>query len=717
MRRAGPICLLLNAATLAAYWPLHQAQFINFDDPLYVTDNPVVSQGLSWPGMVWAFTKVHASNWHPLTWLSHMADCSFFGVNPMGPHLVNVGFHVSNSLILLALLCSITKAPWRSGFVASLFALHPLHVESVAWIAERKDLLSTLFGLLSLLAYARYVSSGRRDGNSKFGDPKSEIDATAKKIPGRRALWYALALTCFVFGLLSKPMLVTLPFVMLLLDFWPLGRFPANAAEWRGRATNRDGSEVSFPALLREKLPFFALSAASSAVTFWAQKSTGAMASMETIPLRDRLANGAVAYVTYLTKTFWPTKLALPYPFVLNLPVLNVALAAACLLGLTIFAITSARRAPFLLMGWFWFLGTLIPVIGLAQVGGQAMADRYTYIPLIGVFIIVAWGAVALTKPLRFQRPALALFATLILACCFVCTRLQAGSWQDSLTLFSHAVQVTKHNPVAEEKLGYTLALSGNLDEAIRHFDAALRDSPTYEMALVNRAHTLLLQGHVDDAIAEYREAIRNHPDSEPAYYQLAGALTQQRKWDEATTNYVLALRCNPDSAEAHTKLGNLLWRQNDHAAAMPHLYEAVRLRPDYAEAQYNLGNALAQHHKTADAAFHLRAALKANPNYAPALNDLAWILVTQNDPAIRNVPQGIRLAKRACELTQYQNAWLMDTLGVAQSEAGDFSEAIRITEQAAALADAVGDQQTAAGLRNRLTSYRKGEPYDLNPR
>ena len=717
MRRATSIAVLLAVATFAAYWPLRHAEFINFDDPEYVTDNPDVFHGLTWHGVVWAFTRVHASNWHPLTWLSHMVDCSLFGANAPGPHLVNVGFHLANTLLLLLFLWRMTGAVWRSGFVAALFALHPLHVESVAWISERKDVLSTFFGLLALGAYAGYVSSVEcrvtRDGKSEIRNPKSEIRGPEVRTRRHPGLWYALTLICFALGLMSKPMLVTLPFVLLLLDFWPLKRCQRSA----GRSQR---SEVSgqFGSLVREKLPFFALSVASSAVTFWAQETTGAVATMETIPLPDRLANAAVAYVTYVVKAFWPTDLALPYPFVLDLPAMEVASAVMCLVGATVLSFIAARRAPYVLVGWLWFVGTLVPVIGLVQVGGQAMADRYTYIPLMGVFVMVTWGAVDLTASWRSQRLVLPVFAAVTLTGCFICTRLQVDHWRNSLALFSHAVQVTKNNPMAEEKLGYTLALGGNLSEAMRHFDAALRLSPAYQMALVNRAHTLLLQGRVDDAVEGYREAIRNQPDfNEKAYYQLAGALAQQRNWDEAKTNYVLALRSNPDSAEAHTKLGNLLWRQGDHAGAMPHLYEAVRTSPDYADAQYNLGNALTQQQKFPEAVTHLRAAIKADPNHAPALNDLAWVLATQDDPAIRNVPEAIRLAQRACELTRNKNAWLLDTLGVAHSEAGQASEAIRVTEQAAALAVAAGDEQTAAGLRRRLDFYRKGQAYRSIPR
>jgi protein O-mannosyl-transferase len=701
MRRPALISLLLIGLTWAAYWPVHQAGFINFDDPEYVTANPEVFHGLTWHGVVWAFTHVHASNWHPLTWLSHMADCSLFGGNAAGPHLVNVGFHLANTLLLLLFLWRMTGAVWRSGFVAALFALHPLHVESVAWISERKDVLSTFFGLLTLLAYLRYFEPSKLQ-------PAALASAKGGQSP-RSKVWYGLALLGFALGLLSKPMLVTLPFVLLLLDFWPLGRFQPLCGQTRWLRCRQ---------LVLEKLPFFALSAAASTVTFWAQKTTGAVATMEIIPLANRLANAAVAYVSYLDKAFWPTKLAVFYPFVLDLPAVKVATAVMCLLGATALSFIAARRAPYVLVGWLWFVGTLVPVIGLVQVGGQAMADRYTYLPLIGIFVMVSWGAVDLTTTWRYQRLALPALAAVTLTGCLLCTRWQVGHWRDSLALFSHAVAVTKNNAMAEQRLGYTLALSGNLGEATRHFDVALRLCPTYEDALLNRGHTLLLQGRVEDAIADYRGAIRTQPAfNEKAYYQLAGALVQQKKWNEAKTNYLLALGCKPDSAEAHTKLGELLWRLGDHAGARSHLDEAVRIRPDYVDGQYALGNELAQQQRFAEAAVHLRAAIKAQPNYAPALNDLAWILATQEEPAIRNVPEAIRLAQRACQLTQDKNPGLLATLGVAQSEAGQFPEALRSTEQALALAAAVDDQQTMTGLRRRLDFFRKGQAYSSIPR
>jgi hypothetical protein len=373
MRRPALVCIILVVSTLAAYWPVHRAEFANFDDPDYVTNNPDVFRGLTWHGVVWAFTRIHGSNWHPLTWLSHMADCSLFGENAAGHHLVNVGFHVANTLLLFLLLGRMTGAVWRSGFVAALFALHPLHVESVAWIAERKDVLSTFFGLLALWFYIRYVERQKAEGRIQNPSPRTTQHATR---------CYLLSLCFFALGLMSKPMLLTLPFVMLLLDYWPLGRFNTPTLP-RFHAPSLPHSTTPITLLVWEKLPFLALSLASSVVTFWAQKTGGAVVSVQTMPLADRLANASVSYIAYLIKTFWPTKLAAFYPFAAELPGTEAILSTLVLIGLTVLAFATARRAPCLLVGWLWFVGTLVPVIGLVQVGGQAMADRYTYIPLV----------------------------------------------------------------------------------------------------------------------------------------------------------------------------------------------------------------------------------------------------------------------------------------------------------------------------------------------
>jgi protein O-mannosyl-transferase len=724
MRRSTVIAAILVLASLAAYWPVRRAGFTNFDDPVYVTNNPDVFRGLTWHGVAWAFSRVHGSNWHPLTWLSHMADCSLFGENAAGHHLVNVGFHVANTILLFLLLRRITGAVWRSGFVAALFALHPLHVESVAWISERKDVLSTLFGFLALWAYAGYVEKSEVRIPKPEGNPKLEIREAGgrrqESIPGNplhashsakhlprftphAPLYYLLSLCFFALGLMSKPMLVTVPFVLLLLDYWPLQRFQLN--------TQPSTLKTLLP-LLREKLPFFVLAALSSTVTFWAQKTGGAVVTMQKMPLADRLANASISYLEYLMRTFWPARLAAYYPFSTELPETEAILGALLLVGVTVLALALARRAPYLAVGWLWFAGTLVPVIGLVQVGSQAMADRYTYLPLVGLFVALVWGVTEVTARWRRQQLALGLVGGSLLAACFVCTRFQVGYWQNSITLFSHAIQVTGDNALAQHNLGHALSHKGQQDEAIQHLDEAIRIKPGYPQAYFNRGNAYGVQGKLEQAIADYREAIHFKPDYEQAYCNLGKALALQNKLEEARTNFLAALRCKPDYAEAHTKLGNVLVLQGNTGEALEHLHTAVRIQPDYDEGQYFLGAALVQQKKFPEAAACLRAAIQANPRYASALNDLGWLLATCPDAQVRNVPEAIRCAKRGCELVGNADPKHLDTLAVAQSEAGQFTEASVLTEKAIGQATAAGDSALAAQLQAHLNIYRAGHSF-----
>ncbi len=694
--RLAVICMVLMAATLAAYWPVHRAQFTNFDDPEYVTNNPNVFHGLTWRGAGWAFTAFHGSNWHPLTWLSHMLDCSMFGEKAAGHHLVNLGFHVVNTLLLFLLLRRTTGALWRSSFVAALFALHPLHVESVAWVAERKDVLSTFFGFLTLWAYICYAEGSRAKAEGGVQDPAT----SASRRTGR---YYLLALFLFGLGLMSKPMLVTWPFVLLLVDYWPLKRL---------RAATLRQSIIPIGRLAWEKLPFLLLSIASSIITFWAQKAGGAVVPLQVVPLPDRLANVFISYLQYLSKTFWPAKLAAFYPFAKEIWIVEAALALLIVSTATAFAFFTARRTPAVLMGWLWFLLTLVPVIGLVQVGSQAMADRYTYIPLIGVFIAITWGLADLTANWRCRRLALGLSGAVLLTDCLVCTQFQVRYWNNSLSLFGHAVEITQGNWMAEHNLGHALSVAGNYREALQRFNRAIQLEPGYPPSYFTRGGVHAVQGRLDEAIADYHEAIRLKPNYEQAYCNLAKVLAQQLRFDEAKTNFLAALRWKPDYAEAHTKLANVLLLQGLVSEAMPHLREAVKIQPDYDEGQYFLGGALARQKKFPEAAACFRAAINVKPNYPAALNDLAWLLATQAHAKSRDVPEALRLAQRACELTGNSDPMYLDTLAVTHSEAGQFKEAASLTEKAVALATAAGDGELAAQLGRRLGLYRAGRSY-----
>ncbi len=681
MRRAFLVSLLLILATVAAYWPIRHAEFLNFDDNQYVTSNPRVFHGLTRTDCAWAFTTFYACNWHPLTWLSHMTDCEVFGQASEGPHMVNVALHATNAVLLFLLLWRMTGTLARSGFVAVLFALHPLHVGSVAWVAERKDVLSTFFGLLSIWAYAAYAS--RR----KYRWPR-----------------YVAALVLFGFSLMSKPMLVTLPFVFLLLDVLPLERAlgEQKGIGWR-----------IFAPLLIEKLPFFTLSGLSAVVTFYAQKNGGAVVEMATIPIEARVENAAVSYVRYLVKTFWPTGLSPHYPYPTVMPFWPGLAAGAVLLGVTAGVLWRTRRAPYLFTGWFWYLGTLLPVIGLVQVGLQAMADRYTYVPLIGIFIMVAWGAAELLAPLRYGRAVLVGIGAFIAAACFAGTWIQTQYWRDSIILFQRSLDVCpENNSLAEHNLAHALALVGDQRDAIPRFREAMRGHPEFFMCQYNWGNSVGLQGKLDEAIAHYQEAIRYSPGYEQAYYQLGNAFALQLKLDEARTNFLMAIRLKPDYVEAQTKLGNLLLLQGSNTEAMVHLRAAVTMQPDYDDGQYYLGAALARERKFAEAAACFRAAVAVSPQHASALNDLAWLLATQTDPQIRNPAEAVQLAERACKATRVPDPGYLDTLGVAYSEAGRFADAIKVTEQASAVATAAGNPALASEMRGRLDAYRAGKSY-----
>ena len=489
------IGLLLALITLLACLPAADHGFSIFDDDDYVTENHIVQNGLTWAGVKWAFTTGHASNWHPVTWLSHMTDCELFGLNPGAHHLVSVLFHTVNAVLLLLLLFRLTGALWPSTFVAALFAWHPLHVESVAWISERKDVLSTFFALLTLLAYAKYAKENCR-----------------------RCFWIALG--CFTLGLMSKPMLVTLPFVMLLLDYWPLQRFPPF---WR---------------LAFEKWPFFVLAAASCVITFLAQHHGGMVVSLEEIPLHHRLDNVPLAYTHYLLKMLWPVHLAIFYPLPKTISPLEVVAAVAVLLAISAAAWIGRKRGPYWLVGWLWFLGTLVPVIGLVQVGHAAMADRYTYFPSIGMFIALTFAVRDWTNRLQFPPGVITAAAVLILGGCVVLTENQLRSWRDDGSLFSHAISVTKDNEPAHLCLGQVYEMEGRKADALSEYRIGLKLNPYRVKTYSNLAHLLADSGQTNEAFAELREALRLYPEDALTHDSLANLLADSGHPNEASPNF-----------------------------------------------------------------------------------------------------------------------------------------------------------------------------------
>lgn len=600
-RRDLLIGAALIVAVVAVYGQVISHHFINLDDDIYIYENPMVTAGLTTKGVLWAFTTFHAANWHPLTWLSHIFDAQVFGLNP-GAHLaVNVFLHILNSLLVFALLKNMTRRLWRSAIVAALFALHPMHVESVAWAAERKDVLSAFFALLSLLAYIRYV--------------KVDCPSWKRFVPVTLSL--ALAL-------MAKPMFVTWPFVMLLLDYWPLNRL-----EWRHYNGLKRLPRCLVP-LVREKIPVFVLAAASVAITYIAQSRGGAVRQFADAPFLLRISNALVSYAKYILSLLWPSGLGVYYPFSPEgIPAWQLAASLALVAGITIVVMRAKENQGYLLTGWAWYLGTMVPVIGLVQVGGQAMADRYSYIPSIGLFVMVVWGAGDLIgkRQLLYRAPAPGVVVWLAILGSLA--YIQVGFWRDSITLFRHTLLVAPENLVAHYNLAHALGKQGNLNEAIVHFGEALKIKPDFFDALINMGVTLNDQRKFADAATYLTRAVELQPQSSKAHVQLAIALAQNGKSDEALGHFyqalefspndpdvrtnlglmlarlgklpeareqlTVALRLNPNSPEAHNNLGLVLLMQGDPDKSIPEFSTALRLRPEFKLAQENLNRAQAQ--------------------------------------------------------------------------------------------------------------------------
>jgi Tfp pilus assembly protein PilF len=547
---------LLGAVTFLVYWPVRNFDFLNWDDLTYVSTNDHVRGGITWNGVIWSFTHSYSSNWHPLTWLSHMLDCQLYGLNPAGPHLTNAAFHTANTVLLFLLLRTLTAATWRSALVAALFALHPLHVESVAWIAERKDVLSGFFFMLTLWAYARYaqvqspkskVQSREAEREAQPAVPSSRFEVQGSRFQVRSfppRFWYWAATLMFACGLMSKPMLVTVPFVLLLLDYWPLGRMQNEECRMKNAKVQSPASRITHHAsrfthhvsrstllpLLLEKLPFFALTAASCIITFVAQKAAGAVASFATLPLDARVANAAVAYPEYLARLFWPFNLSPIYPHPDHWGFWPVTGAAAGLVFLTAAVWRARSRLPYALMGWLWYLGMLVPVIGIVQVGSQAFADRHTYLPLLGIMVALVWLGAEAIRPLAKASLVLRSVLPAVLALTLVAglawrTREQLHNWKDTRALFSRALALTPNNVQALYGLGAHLVDSGRIEDGTRLLEAAIRLQPAYPEALGTIASTLDGQGKYEESIRFYQAALRAQPDQEGVLNNLAWLL------------------------------------------------------------------------------------------------------------------------------------------------------------------------------------------------
>jgi tetratricopeptide (TPR) repeat protein len=744
MPRSRWICLALAAFTVALYAPALRCQFLTLDDPVYVSENRQVEAGLTLHSIAEAFLVNTAGNWHPLTLLSHMLDCQIYGLRPWGHHLTNVLLHAANSVLLFLVLTRMTGAVWRSACVAALFAAHPAHVESVAWVSERKDVLSSFFCLLAVWAYVRYAEEFKVQ-SSKF------------------KIYYGLSVGLFVLALMSKPMAVTLPFVLLLLDFWPLER--VQSLDW-----------PSWRRLVVEKWPWLALSAAWCGIAVWAQRVGQAVSSTSELSISERIIHTPIAYLDYLRVLVFPWHLSAFYPYQHHEPAIWGAEAGAALALMTWLALAGSRQRPYLAVGWLWFLGMLVPVIGLVQVGGQGWADRYVYLPSIGFFVIVVWAGAEWAE----RYPTVKLLAPLIGAALVAVTWVEIQYWKDTRTLFGRAMEVTVNNYVAMTLVGAAEEGKGELGNAILLYRQALACKPEYSEAHFFLGRALEKQGQTAGAMSEYREALRLQPDFDTAHIMAGLMLAREKKFNAAVAHYKAALMSNPESAPAQSDWGMALMQQGRWKESILHYRQALRLDPTLAEAhgnlgicylqtgrlaegttelraalnldpgdtetQFNLAQALNQQQQwaeaaellkplalgqptnfnvqfqygldleqlgqTSDAMTHYAAALAQNPDFPDALQHRAWIAATDARPELRDGIQAVKMAARACELTGQKRPSMLLTLAAAYAEAGRFDDALATVGKAEALARTQGQKGLEAQAGRLRAAFTAGKPY-----
>jgi len=656
-KRGVLLAVLLAGITTLAYREARHFDFTNYDDADYITANPKVQQGLTGESVRWGLTTTYFSYWHPLTWWSHMLDVELFGLRAGGHHMTNVALHVLATLALFLSLTQMTRAMERSAFVAGLFALHPLHVESVAWIAERKDVLSTLFWFLTMWAHAAYA---RRPGKGR----------------------YLVALGLFLLGLMSKPMLVTVPAVLLLLDVWPLRRLnlfppPDGAPGWKGWLRRVDaGSSASLRRLLLEKVPFLTLAVASSAITFIGVYSTNRMLGTETVPIGLRLANVPISYVRYLAKMILPENMVVLYPMPEGWAWWEVAGATLLLVAVTAGVWAGMRKSPYLLVGWLWYLGTLVPTIGLIPVGWQSIADRYTYVPLVGIFIMVTW-LVADRVPVWPQRRwVLGTASVLILAALAFGTQRQARHWQNNETLFQHAVNASTNNALAHYNLGLTFHMQQRWSDAVRH----------------------------------YQESIRMQPGKDKAYNNLGYIMNQLGQLDRATNILLQGLEVSPGNASLHLNLGISLKGLRQRDRAMAAFEESLRLNRDLTDARVQRAILLLEAGRAGDGMAELQEAVAREPDHAGACLQAAWVLATHPDDSMRDASRALEHATHVVTLTGGQDPASLLALAAARAAAGDFPGALEAADQSAALARDMGRGPFARKALEFKAAYEAGD-------
>jgi tetratricopeptide (TPR) repeat protein len=674
------IYLGLIAATFVAYEPMRHNGFVSYDDTRYITENPDVRAGITWRTLGRAFTQPHYYMWHPLTTITNMLDCQFFGLNPFWHHLVSLLFHIANVLLLFWILAYITEAKWSSAFIAAVFALHPIQVESVAWAAERKTVLSGLFWFLTILAY---------------------IWHTKRPSTGR----YIVVFLVYGLCIMTKPTVVTIPLALLLLDYWPLERL--------NLGSHPAGRTVPVGRLVIEKVPLLVLSATLAVATFIAQRSGGAVVPLENVSLADRIANMFISYISYIGKMIWPSGLAVFYPLPrADFSNTTVVICTLLFVLISVMSIYIGRRRKYIAFGWLWYVGTLVPVIGLVQSGAQAMANRYMYIPMVGLLMIAVWAV----KDLVGNRPRLkvvmAVFAGVVLSSAIIITRMQVRHWQNNITLFEYALKVTKNNSIAENSYGCALFDEGRVTEAIQHLSNAVRISPTFSDARKNLGKVLLKEGKSNEAIACFNELIKRKKESAEVYYHLAMASGMQGKYDDAIKYYSKTLDIDPKYPDAHGRMGTALLAAGRTKEAIAQLNEAAQIKPDRAEVYVNLGTAYTQLGRYEQAIQNWLRAVQLDANNADTLNNLAWLLATAGNITVQDANKAIEFAQRACELKGYNEPEFLDTMGAAYAAGGRFEDAIKTAQEAVNAAKARDREDLAGEIEKRIKLYQSGQRY-----
>ena len=642
------IIFFIISVTFSLYFQVHQFEFVGFDDNEYVYENPHVTSGINFENIRWALTAFHSNNWHPLTWISHMVDCRIFGLNPGWHHLVNLFFHISNSVLLFIIFRRMSGRLWQSAFVAAVFAVHPLHVESVAWVSERKDVLSTFFGLLTILSYAWYV------GKQNF----------------KR---YSLVISFFILGLLSKPMLVTLPFVLLLLDYWPLRRFHFQKEAEGSRQNFFNIKHIN----IIEKIPLFVIAAASSIMTFFAQKAGAVMVSLAFIPIETRVANAITSYVSYIVRLFVPLNLSCIYPHPLVISWEKLLLSVTLLMIISAFAIKNIKKAPYFIVGWLWFLGTLVPVIGLVQVGMQSMADRYMYIPSIGLLLIISWGASEIIQKKKAAKKVSETVAIIGIILMVIISWKQIAYWENSEKLFKRALQVTDNNYIAHHKLGAYFSTQGREENAIKNYLKSIQIDPGFHDSYFNLGLLYYHQGEMEKAVSNLLKAAAIKPDYADTYSILGAAFFQKKDYEKAEENYLKEVKIAPDRIDANFNVGAVYLCLDKIDEAIAFFKKTIDLRPDFVNGYHYLGLSFDKKGQGEKALEYYQIALGIKPDSMKIRFLVAKKMMEQK-----------KFAKAADQYSSIlrlnpNNANAMHKKGVALSKLGDIDNAIKYYSKA----------------------------------